>query len=88
MKRPLFLTFKKVEKYSQNAGTKKVIHIKQEDSVGLHQDAIYVNTMKRKFKKKDWLFYNQPVQPPGMNQKGTGMLIYVISSAEDSRDGV
>ena len=57
---------KVVQRFSQN-GTRKVVCIKQEDSAGLHQDKKYVRTMRREFKKRDWILFNQPAQSPITN---------------------
>ena len=48
-------------------GTRKVIIVKQEDGAGLHQDGTYLREMKRIFKEKDWILFQQPSQSPVTN---------------------
>ena len=55
-----------IEKYNEN-GTVRVIVVKQEDGAGAHNDHKYVTEMKRIFRDKGWLIFNQPPQSPITN---------------------
>ena len=57
----------KVVKSINENGKVKVVIVKQEDNAGLHTDATYKNTMKKEFKKRDWIILDQAPQSPTTN---------------------
>ena len=74
---------KVVDTLSEN-GTRKICIVKQEDSAGPHQDAIYKSEMMEEFEKREWLLFNQPSQSPVTNVHDA--CIFPMMSKEVSKE--